>query len=113
MTWKWFGTPGHYICSHRCLFHLCTQVGDYLVSTVGGLDTDNEHLDGKDIGLNRKYETMAFKAGPPCDLPGCMCGQPAIDGYEVYFSGYNDRKSATEGHMRACHLMEERHACRD
>lgn len=33
--WKWFGHAGHFICGHKCRFHLCTQVGKYLVSTVG------------------------------------------------------------------------------
>ena len=33
--WKWFGSAGHLIVSHWCRFHLCTQVGKYLVSTVG------------------------------------------------------------------------------
>jgi hypothetical protein len=36
-TWKWFGNAGHFICSRWCQFHLCTQVGDYLISTVGQL----------------------------------------------------------------------------
>lgn len=35
--WKWFGLPGHFICSQWCRFHLCTQVGQYLISTVGQL----------------------------------------------------------------------------
>lgn len=35
--WKWFGTPGHFICARDCRFHLCTQVGKYLISTVGEL----------------------------------------------------------------------------
>jgi hypothetical protein len=34
---KWFGHAGHFILGHRCRFHLCTQVGKYLVSTVGEL----------------------------------------------------------------------------
>jgi hypothetical protein len=33
--WKWFGNVGHFICGHMCRFHLCTLVGEYLVSTVG------------------------------------------------------------------------------
>lgn len=35
--WRWFGCAGHFICGHQCRFHLCTQVGDHLVSTVGDL----------------------------------------------------------------------------
>ena len=33
--WKWFGHAAHFICGHWCRFHLATQIGDYLVSTVG------------------------------------------------------------------------------
>lgn len=33
--WKWFGNAGHFICGSSCRFHLATQVGQYLVSTVG------------------------------------------------------------------------------
>ena len=33
--WKWFGHACHLIVSQWCRFHLCTQVGTYLVSTVG------------------------------------------------------------------------------
>lgn len=33
--WKWFGNAGHFICARWCQFHLCTRVGDYLISTVG------------------------------------------------------------------------------
>ena len=33
--WKWFGNAGHLCVGRWCRFHLCTQVGNYLVSTVG------------------------------------------------------------------------------
>lgn len=38
--WRWFGHAGHFICARWCRFHLCTQVGDYLVSTIGELWTE-------------------------------------------------------------------------
>ena len=38
--WKWFGSAGHFICAHDCRFHLCTLVGNYVVSTVGELWSD-------------------------------------------------------------------------
>jgi hypothetical protein len=34
---KWFGHAAHFICGRDCRFHLATQVGGYLVSTVGEL----------------------------------------------------------------------------
>jgi hypothetical protein len=33
--WKWFGHAGHLIVSRWCQYHLCTQIGEYLISTVG------------------------------------------------------------------------------
>ncbi len=33
--WIWYGHAGHFICSRWCRYHLCTNVGNYLVSTVG------------------------------------------------------------------------------
>jgi hypothetical protein len=33
--WKWFGHAGHLCVSQWCRYHLCTQVGKYLISTVG------------------------------------------------------------------------------
>jgi hypothetical protein len=121
---KWFGTPGHFICAFDCRFHMCTQVGNYLVSTVGELFFDSTireitaqsrgiTLEGRgdsrradymtkigfeDIGYKRKYETLVFKAGASCVAKECNCGLPEIDGSELDSDTYNDRKSATEGH---------------
>ena len=114
--WRWFGNAGHFICSRWCRFHLTTQVGKYLVSTVGeyvhprhggGSERgESEWLEknwpGEEIGLGRKYETMVFRAGKPCARPGCGCGLPEIDGKEVDFDGYNNAKDATDGHMALC-----------
>ena len=33
--WKWFGVAAHFIGGISCEFHLATQVGSVLVSTVG------------------------------------------------------------------------------
>lgn len=41
--WKWFGTAGHLTVSAWCRFHLCTEVGKYMVSTVG------EHWPERDV----------------------------------------------------------------
>ena len=100
--WRWFGNAGHFIGSPWCRFHMTTQVGAYLVSTVGeyfpphGMDLDN---DMSNIGDKRKYETMVFHAGEPC---ACGCGLPQIDGVELDGVGYNNAKDATEGHDFMC-----------
>ena len=130
-NWKWFGQAGHLIVSQWCRFHLCTQVGDYLVSTVGEYVPDETSreihcnvrgitLEGRgdarladymnkvgfqEIGFGRTYETMVFRAGEPCSAPECACGLPAIDGSDLYAAGYTNAKEATEGHMKACRLV--------
>ena len=110
---KWFGNAGHFCCAQWCRFHLTTLVNGYLVSTVGeyvhpmhskGSEKKEaewlrDNYPGEDIGFGRKYETMVFKAGKPCDAPKCSCGLPSIDGSEIDSHGYNTAKSATEGHM--------------
>lgn len=132
-TWQWFGTAGHLIVGHDCRFHLCTQVGPWLVSTVGQYWPErpvreihaqvhapawlaaNRHRKGDDfdraymqrfgyaeIGGDRTYETMVFRACKPCTAEGCACGLPEIDGSEVAAAGYNDAGSATAGHLEMC-----------
>ena len=104
--WKWFGSAGHLIISDRCRFHLCTQVGKFLVSTVGEYVPRDAAPDdiwpGKDIGLNRKYETMVFAAKGPCMRPDCRCGLPGLRRSELDFEGYNIRGDAAQGHLAMC-----------
>ena len=126
--WQWFGEAGHFICGRDCRFHLCTLVGDILVSTVGKYLPDSQvrevlaksrgiRLEGEgdhreddflrkqgyeEIGHNRKFETMAFKAGDRCDVKGCNCGLPQIDGSELDADCYNDSGAATRGHYKMC-----------
>lgn len=127
--WKWYGNPGHFICSAYCRFHLCTEIGDYLVSTVGEYIPDSKvreilaetrgiTLEGKgdareydymkkigfeEIGYGRTYETMAFKiSGKRCDSKKCGCGLPEIIPSELKSGSYNTGKEATEGHNRIC-----------
>ena len=54
----------------------------------------------EEVGLDRKYETMVFRAGKPCVAKGCNCGLPGIDGSELDFAGYNTAEDATKGHMK-------------
>jgi len=115
--WKWFGSPAHFICAAWCRFHLCTQIGNYLISTVGeyvhpprhGMGSElkeSEWLEGnwpgEDIGAGRKYETMVFKAGEPCKRLDCNCGLPKITSDELDFLGYNQAGEATKGHYQLC-----------
>lgn len=58
------GWPGHYILSHRCVFHLNTLIElagiRVIVSTVGNLRTKDNKQD--EVGSGCYYETMAFPA---------------------------------------------------
>jgi len=113
-TWEWFGNAAHFICGRWCRFHLTTKVGPWLVSTIGeyvhprnsgGSERKEaewlkENWPGEDIGPGRKYETMVFRAGAPCD---CGCGLPGlVSGLELYFRPYNSAAEATKGHHEAC-----------
>jgi hypothetical protein len=108
--WRWFGDAGHFICGAWCRFHLATQIGDVLVSTVGRyFPTSKPEVaipkDGEEIGWGRRYETMAFKVtGKLCD---CGCGIPTIIPSEIEFDGYNNAK-AHDALARAFEEMAER-----
>lgn len=126
--WEWFGSPGHFICAFDCRFHLCTRIGDFLVSTVGEYFPDaplreilassrGVTLEGKgdarkhdymkkigfeEIGFNRTYETFVFVAGKPCNFETCRCGQPSIASQELAAESANERGEATRNHYAMC-----------
>lgn len=100
--WKWFGYPGHFICAEDCRFRLCTQVGEYLVSTVGDLHYSHEPAKRRTLGCdeNSFFETYVFKAGPVCSLAGCGCGQPSpADSCEI-----DGLRTPTAGDAQRAHL---------
>ena len=127
--WRWFGNAGHLIVSSNCQFHLCTQIGDFLVSTVGEYVPDapvremlainrGVELTGRgdarladymnkfgfeEIGVNRTYESMVFRVtGDVCHAPGCACGLPSVDYAHLALLGYTTAGAATLGHMALC-----------
>lgn len=115
--WKWYGSPGHLIVAQWCRFHLCTEIGDYLVSTVGmyvhprhsqGSEaTDHEwwqkNWPGEDIGCGRKFETAVFRAtGDRCTSATCGCGLPVIDCEDLDILPANTATAARANHMQAC-----------
>ena len=128
-NWVWMPHAGHFILGHQCRFKLNTYVGKYIVSTVGEYLPDsaireilalprNIQLEGmgdareadwmkkvgfENIGLDRKYETMVFEAGPVCDVEDCMCGMPTLKTCrELDFIGCNTRKEANQNHIELC-----------
>ena len=56
----------------------------------------------EEIGCDRKYETMVFKAGKRCGVAGCGCRLPDIGSIELEYLPYNDAGSAAKGHLALC-----------
>ena len=102
--WKWYGNAGHFICGHLCRFHLTTEVGRYLVSTVGEyISPMTNEVD--EVGCGRKYETMVFKVIDHRD-----CGCPDVEFAELDCRGYNNHQDATRGHIAVCRKWETKDA---
>jgi hypothetical protein len=123
--WVWMPHPGHLIVARDCRFHLNTYVGGYIVSTVGeyipdapvreilaecrGIKLEGlgdarladymEKIGYQEIGLDRLYETMVFKADSKKE--GC-CPYRVSEYSEEDIEGYNDAKAAFKGHMKLC-----------
>jgi len=91
------------------MFHLTTDVGDHLVSTVGKFHPDMNHprmryLGPVDtVGHNRLYETMVFNKKTNALPCSCGCGIPEVDRNEIECLPANDPGTATENHMAMCH----------
>lgn len=99
-----YGHAGHFICADRCLFHLCTKVGRYLVSSVGSYRSTDLSPQPEEIGSGRTYETLVFELnGEECP---CGCSQPQHNGMELDGDGYTDAYSANLGHAAMCEKWE-------
>lgn len=109
-TWKWFGFAGHLCVSNHCRFHMTTQVGPWLISTVGAYYPPHEpkRTEPEEVGLNRLYETYVFRAGEPCTTVLCGCGMPSIDGHEIDSRAANSPGEAADYHMKLCYLWADR-----
>lgn len=57
----------------------------------------------EEIGWQRVYETMVFKA---IKSENSCCPYEADVSEEIYMGGYNDSKSAMKGHYKACEMAE-------
>ena len=83
MIVEWYGHAGHFIGA--------PTVGDYHPRSRDARE---------EIGFQRYFETMVFRAGEACTRPDCDCGLPEIDGSEQDFEGYQTAGEAKRGHMR-------------
>ena len=128
--WIWMPHPAHFICARDCKFHLATNVGNHIVSTVGEYLPDAPVreiyaqsrgfvLEGKgdarladyikklgyeEIGYQRKYETMVFTSGPSTvtDSEWQCCPWVVADYSELDVRGYNTASAAYNGHLELC-----------
>lgn len=100
--WLWYGHAAHFVGGWDCHFHLATEVGGVLVSTVGEYKPDGgrDH-NFKEIGSGRTYETFVFKTGPGrCE---CGCGLPDVPEFlEIDSEGANSAAEATRNHLLLC-----------
>lgn len=126
--WEWMPHAGHLIVGDLCQFHLTTRIGKYLVSTVGeylpeyqvreifaesrGVDLQGkgdarkadymQKIGFEEIGYDRKYETMVFKA-VKCKPNECLaCKWRQASGSDVDMVGYQTPSEASAGHLRMC-----------
>lgn len=102
--WKWFGNAGHFIAARDCLFHMTTEVGDYMVSTVGEYRPSYSTNKDVPLGLTGLYETMVFKlTDEQCKKDDCDCGMRIVESWsELFCRRYEKRGEALAGHMSAC-----------
>jgi len=124
--WIWMPHAGHLIVGRDCRFHLNTCVGGYIVSTVGEYWPDRDirrrsaelrgiTVEGRgdewdanylrligyeEIGYERLYETMVFRA--VYDPENGCCPWRMESGDDLDFDGYNDAGDAFRGHMAMC-----------
>lgn len=101
--WEWFGMAGHLCVADRCLHHLCTKVGDYMISTVGNYWPDGIRGKKHPIGSGRDFETFVFRLGKKFARCECGCGVPKpSDMSEIDSLPANDCRTADKNHMKMC-----------
>lgn len=86
---------------------LTEEQRDKLLSLKGdAFDSAYLHIFGyEQIGLNRIYETMVFRAIPSPETPCCPWKMQS--GSDLDFVGYDNARDAYEGHLTMCSKWEE------
>ena len=98
-NWIWYGYAGHLVVSRRCAYHLCTDVGGYLVSTVGALyPHDKEMMERIGSGPDDYFETMVFR----CDGQNSDGDPNILSWEEVELKRYASSLEAEKGHHKFC-----------
>ncbi len=106
--WRWQGSPGHCIVGDRCVWHLNTVVGPWLVSTIGEYYPDGTRNPMRPIGAGRNYETMVMRAEACPPEHAAECGESHIDSGEcVDFAAAQTRVEAERNHNELCERWAE------
>lgn len=105
-NWKWLGHAGHFIGSRECRFHLNTQVGNWLISTVGEWHPNPDKPKVPIGSFDMFYETMVFRLGRKACHCGCGARDP-VNWIEEDGTRYKTAAEATEGHLRMCNRYAE------
>lgn len=119
----WMPHPAHFICAFDCRFHLATYVNGVIVSTVGeyfpdapvreinarhlgivlkGIGDERKYdymkrIGFDEIGYNRKYETMVFKA---VKSKSKCCPYEIVVSEDLDCDYYNESEDAFKGHYK-------------
>jgi hypothetical protein len=101
--WIWMPHPAHFCGAESCRFRMATYVNGYIVSTIGEWFLKDK-TEKQEIGLNRFYETMVFKAiKSDCKA----CPYEIESGCEIDIEGYNEPEEAFEGHYKMCEKYDK------
>lgn len=102
-TRRYTGFARHFSAAAHCRFHITTEIGDVVVSTVGAYVEPGSGSDGwDDVGHNRKFETYVFRIGRPCTCES-RCGTRVVADWGAIDSRcYGTAAAATDGHEAMC-----------
>lgn len=96
----------HLIIADSCRFRLDTYVNGYIISTKGEYIpkiSDGEFKSQfQEVGYDRLYETMVFKAMKRKGKENQCCPWEIADHGELMMRPYNDAVSAFKGHYDIC-----------
>lgn len=94
---KWYGYAGHFIGGKRCAFHLSTNTGKHLISTVGHyLPKNNDDMVNIGAGREDYFETYVFV----CDGEDKDGNPNVTEWLEIDGERYADSLSAEKGHYK-------------
>lgn len=102
------GYAGHFMMCRDCQFHLTTEVGDFVVSTIGDYCPDGELTNRVEIIKGYNFQTKVFQfMGYSCsDICLYVTRTPLNLNYSnaIETKNYNTAGEAQEGHRKLCQI---------